>query len=45
MNGHEVDFQWPSLDLAIELDGPHHARARTKQFVERKAAPKVAGEA
>jgi very-short-patch-repair endonuclease len=30
LNGHEVDFHWPPLKLAIELDGSGHNRTRTK---------------
>ncbi|MBE2314728.1 type IV toxin-antitoxin system AbiEi family antitoxin domain-containing protein [Solirubrobacter sp. CPCC 204708] len=37
LNGHEVDFHWPALKLAIEFDGPHHARTRTQRQDERKA--------
>jgi len=43
LEGHEVDFQWPSLKLAIELDGVHHARARTKQEDAKKEAAWRAG--
>jgi very-short-patch-repair endonuclease len=31
LNGFEVDFHWPDLELAIELDGPGHERARTQR--------------
>ena len=27
----EVDFHWPSLRLCVEIDGPGHARPRTKR--------------
>jgi hypothetical protein len=30
LNGFEVDFHWPELNLAIELDGPGHRRHRTQ---------------
>lgn len=43
LNGHEVDFHWPAHRLAIELDGPHHARERTKREDERKEAVWRAG--
>lgn len=36
--GHEVDFHWPELGLALELDGPGHERARTRREDERKEA-------
>ncbi|MDA0183476.1 type IV toxin-antitoxin system AbiEi family antitoxin domain-containing protein [Solirubrobacter phytolaccae] len=36
--GHEVDFHWPELQLAIELDGPGHDRERTQKEDERKEA-------
>ena len=36
--GHEVDFHWPRLKLALELDGPGHDRERTKQEDARKEA-------
>jgi hypothetical protein len=26
LHGFEVDFQWPDLKLAVEIDGPHHGR-------------------
>lgn len=41
--GHEVDFHWPRLKLAIELDGIGHDRARTQREDERKAAAWRAG--
>jgi hypothetical protein len=31
VNGVEPDFHWPDLQLAIEIDGPGHARARTQR--------------
>ena len=31
LNGYEVDYHWPALKLAIELDGSGHDRTRTKQ--------------
>ena len=31
LNGYEVDFHWPKLRFAIELDGPGHDRERTQQ--------------
>ncbi len=31
LNGYEVDYHWPALKLAIELDGPGHDRERTQQ--------------
>ncbi|MDA0172353.1 type IV toxin-antitoxin system AbiEi family antitoxin domain-containing protein [Solirubrobacter taibaiensis] len=36
LNGEEVDFHWPRLKLAIELDGPGHERERTQQEDTRK---------
>jgi len=36
--GHEVDFHWPALRLAIELDGPGHDRTRTQREDARKEA-------
>lgn len=41
--GHEVDFHWPRLKLAIELDGIGHGRARTQREDERKEAAWRAG--
>jgi very-short-patch-repair endonuclease len=38
LNGHEVDFHWPSLKLAIEYDGSGHDRTRTQQEDARKEA-------
>jgi Transcriptional regulator, AbiEi antitoxin/Protein of unknown function (DUF559) len=29
--GIEVDFHWPGLNLCVEVDGPGHARRRTKR--------------
>jgi hypothetical protein len=26
LHGFEVDFHWPDLKLAVEIDGPHHGR-------------------
>jgi hypothetical protein len=26
LHGFEVDFHWPHLKLAVEIDGPHHGR-------------------
>ena len=31
LNGFEVDFHWPRLKLALEVDGPGHARKRTQR--------------
>jgi very-short-patch-repair endonuclease/predicted transcriptional regulator of viral defense system len=28
--GFEVDFRWPDLRLAVEIDGPHHGRPRDR---------------
>ena len=36
LNGFEVDFHWPHLKLAIELDGPGHERPRTQHEDARK---------
>jgi hypothetical protein len=36
LNGFEVDFHWPDLMLAVELDGPGHGRARTRHEDARK---------
>ena len=36
LNGEEVDFHWPRLKFAIELDGPGHDRERTQQEDARK---------
>ncbi|RKQ90684.1 uncharacterized protein DUF559 [Solirubrobacter pauli] len=41
--GHEVDFHWPTLKLALELDGIGHDRARTQREDERKEAAWRAG--
>jgi very-short-patch-repair endonuclease len=42
--GEEIDFHWPDLKLAVEIDGPGHARPRTQRDDERKAeAVKQAG--
>ena len=38
LNGDEVDFHWPHAKLAVEIDGPGHARPRTKRDDERKEA-------
>ncbi|MBE2319665.1 type IV toxin-antitoxin system AbiEi family antitoxin domain-containing protein [Solirubrobacter sp. CPCC 204708] len=43
LNGYEVDFHWPDLALAIELDGPHHRRTRTRHEDARKEAAWRAG--
>jgi hypothetical protein len=31
LHGEEVDFHWPDLKLVIEIDGPGHARPRTRE--------------
>ena len=31
VQGIEVDFHWPGLDLVVEVDGPGHTRPRTKR--------------
>jgi hypothetical protein len=31
VHGVEVDFHWPDLRLAVEIDGPGHGRARTRR--------------
>ena len=31
LHGVELDFHWPDRKLAIEVDGPGHARARTRK--------------
>jgi hypothetical protein len=31
VHGVEVDFHWPELKLAVEIDGPGHARRRTQR--------------
>jgi very-short-patch-repair endonuclease len=36
LHGHEVDFHWPDLRLVVEMDGPGHARSRTKREDEAK---------
>ena len=36
VNGYEVDFHWPELNLALELDGSGHERERTKKEDEIK---------
>jgi hypothetical protein len=38
LNGEEPDFHWPEHKLVVEIDGPGHARARTKREDERKEA-------
>ena len=38
LHGYEVDFHWPEVQLAIELDGPHHRRTRTKVEDAKKTA-------
>jgi hypothetical protein len=38
LNGEEVDFHWPQAKLAVEIDGPGHARPRTRQNDARKEA-------
>lgn len=43
LEGHEVDFHWPKLKLALELDGPGHDRARTRREDEREEAAWRAG--
>jgi len=42
--GYEVDCHWPGLSLAIELDGPHHRRRRTKTEDAKKEAAWRAGD-
>ena len=36
LNGEEVDFHWPQFKLAVEIDGPGHARPRTQGEDARK---------
>jgi hypothetical protein len=36
--GFEVDFHWPGLKLAVEIDGPGHGRPRTRREDVAKAA-------
>ena len=43
LNGYEVDFHWPDLALAIEIDGPGHRRRRTKHEDANKEAAWRAG--
>ena len=31
LHGFEVDFKWPEHRLVVEVDGPHHQRARVKR--------------
>jgi len=38
LEGEEPDFHWPEHKLAVEVDGPGHARPRTKRDDARKAA-------
>jgi hypothetical protein len=38
LQGIEVDFHWPDHKLVVEVDGPGHARPRTKREDERKQA-------
>jgi hypothetical protein len=44
LHGFEVDFHWPGLKLAVEVDGPGHARPRTKRDdAKRDATLEAAG--
>ena len=43
LHGYEVDCHWPDFALAIELDGPHHRRRRTKTEDANKEAAWRAG--
>jgi hypothetical protein len=43
LNGYEVDCHWPDFALAIEIDGPHHRRRRTKAEDAKKEAAWRAG--
>jgi len=43
LNGYEVDCHWLDLSLAIEIDGPHHRRRRTKAEDANKEAAWRAG--
>ena len=36
LHGIEVDFHWPDQDLVVEIDGPGHARPRTKAQDEQR---------
>jgi very-short-patch-repair endonuclease len=36
VGGIEVDLYWPERDLVVELDGPGHARPRTRKDDERR---------
>ena len=36
LNGYEVDFHWPQLRLALEIDGSGHERKRTQNEDEIK---------
>jgi hypothetical protein len=36
LNGEEADFHWPQFKLVVEVDGPGHARPRTRHEDERK---------
>jgi hypothetical protein len=38
VNGIEVDFHWPDQRLCVEIDGPGHARPRTKREDEARDA-------
>jgi very-short-patch-repair endonuclease len=31
VEGLEVDFHWPALQLVVEIDGPHHGRPSTRR--------------
>jgi very-short-patch-repair endonuclease len=35
--GFEVDFRWPDLKLAVEIDGPHHGRPHDRDHDAREA--------
>jgi hypothetical protein len=37
LHGVEVDFHWPGVKLAVEIDGPGHARPRAKRDDATKA--------
>jgi hypothetical protein len=38
LHGIEVDFHWPDSKLVVEIDGPGHARPRTRQQDARRDA-------
>ena len=44
LNGEEVDFHWPQFKLAVEVDGPGHARPRTRtEDAQKERAWRAAG--